>query len=86
MADSGVKIFINVNDLDRAKEIMDLNTNNGVTNVVCPKCSSNNIAFTLGKNKLKKIFILFISLFAFSPIKNNYGAYKCKDCKTKFTG
>jgi len=86
MGDAGVKIFINENDLDRAKQILDPNRANIQKEILCPNCNSGNVKFSLGKNKLKKMFLIFFSLFAVSPLTKNYGGYKCKDCKTKFDG
>jgi len=86
MGDAGVKIFINEVDLDRAKQVLEFDKNKGKTAIVCPSCNSKNVKFSLGKNKLRKIFLIFISLFAVSPLSKNYGEYKCKDCKTRFKG
>jgi hypothetical protein len=81
MFGAGVQLMLHESDFDKASEILN---ENKAKEIVCPNCSSNNIKFGLGKHKLKKIFFIFISLFAFTPFNNMNNTYYCKDCKTEF--
>jgi len=83
-SESGVHVFINEEDVEEAKKIVDLHLGKKETDIVCPKCNSKNVTVSLGKNKLRKLFKIFISLFANTTSQNNYYSYKCKDCKSEF--
>ena len=73
--------MINEKDLERAKELIYDET---TKEVVCPNCGSKNVQLGLGKNKIKKIFLILIAVLSFSPVGNVKSQYKCKDCKTEF--
>lgn len=78
---SGVKIFVNAADLDKARTLLNLPSEE--TAIICPNCHSSNIKSTLGKNKFKKVVKIFISLFAGSNTRQLF-VYKCKECNTEF--
>ncbi len=52
--------------------------------LICPNCNFTSVSFGLGKRKVKKLFLVFLSVLfgvAFNNINNvNY----CKNCKTEF--
>ncbi|HBG23667.1 MAG: hypothetical protein A2266_02410 [Bacteroidetes bacterium RIFOXYA12_FULL_40_10] len=77
----GIDIMINEKDLERAKELISDETKK---EVVCPNCGSKNVHLGLGKNKIKKIFLILIAVLSFAPVGNVKSQYKCKDCKTLF--
>ena len=78
---SGVQIMIFDTDYDKASEILKLNIKE---EHICPNCQSKNIKFSLGKNKIRKIFVIIFSLLTTTPFNNLKSVYKCKDCQTEF--
>ncbi len=78
---SGIQIMISDLDYNKASEILELNN---TEERVCPSCQSTKIKFSLGQNKIKKIFIIIFSLFTATPFNNLKSVYKCQDCKTEF--
>jgi len=78
---SGIQIMISDLDYSKASEILELNTKQ---ERICPNCQSTKIKFSLGKNKIRKICIILISLFIATPFNNLKSVYKCQDCKTEF--
>lgn len=84
MMGSGVQVMVEENDITIANElIQNQNTNlNKIT--ICPYCHSTNIKSGLGKNKLKKIFIIALSLFFSTPFGNIKSVYHCNDCNKDF--
>lgn len=78
---SGIQIMISDLDYDTASKILELNTKQ---EHVCPNCQSSKIKFSLGKNKIRKIFVIIISLLISTPFNNLKSVYKCQDCKTEF--
>lgn len=79
---AGVQVMINDKDLVLATEL--INKDKTEKPLLCPNCNSTNIFFGFGKSKLKKYFLLVLSLLAFTPFNNLKGNYYCKDCKTNF--
>lgn len=78
---SGAEIMIDKDDYTKASEILELNS---TKEVYCPNCNSNNIKINLGKNWIKKLVIIMISLFSSVPFNNINSTYWCKDCKSEF--
>ncbi|MRT94480.1 DUF2007 domain-containing protein [Ancylomarina sp. 16SWW S1-10-2] len=78
---SGIQIMISDADYAEASKILELNIKQ---ELICPECQSTNIKFSLGKNKIKKIFVILISLFISIPFNNLKTVYKCQDCKAEF--
>jgi hypothetical protein len=78
---SGIQIMISDIDYDRASEILELNIKQ---EPICPNCQSVNIKFSLGKNKIRKIIVIIISLFIATPFNNLKSVNKCQDCQTEF--
>ena len=84
---TGVQLFVFEKDAERALEIISADKNigfDGDEEVSCPNCGSNNTIFNLNKNKLKKYFLIFASLFFMSALGNSLHEYYCRDCKTVF--
>ncbi len=79
---SGIQIMIEDSDLEKAQELM--LTQSKEEEIVCPNCNSSNIQFGLGINKVKKIFLVLISLFTWIPFGNMHSIYYCQNCKTEF--
>jgi len=79
---SGIQIMVNNTDLDKANKIINLDQASEI--LKCPNCQSENITYGLGSNKIKKIFIIIMSLFAFTPFSNLKSTYYCKNCKIEF--
>lgn len=82
MLGSGVQIMIDENDKEKSLEIIGQKQNKDV--IKCPKCGSENIGFSLGENKMKKIFLVILSIFLFIPFNNIKSTFYCKDCKNVF--
>jgi len=78
---SGIQIMISDLEYDKASEILELNN---TQERICPNCQSTKIKFSLGQHKIKKIFIILISLFIATPFNNLKSVYKCQDCKSEF--
>ncbi|MFW5707819.1 MAG: DUF2007 domain-containing protein [Bacteroidota bacterium] len=74
---SGVQVMIFEKDLPRATEILGLNTK---PQLICPACGSKNISFTMGKNKIRKFFVIILSIFMATPFNNINSTTVCKDC------
>jgi hypothetical protein len=79
---SGVQVMIDENDRSKAFKIIE--EQDKAIELKCPNCNSEKIAFGLGLNRVKKLFIIVLSLFMSAPIKNITNTYYCKDCKTEF--
>jgi len=82
MMGAGIQIMIDENDLGKAQELL-IPTSKG-NGIICPDCSSSDVQFGLGTNKIKKIFVVLISLLAFIPFGNIRNIYYCRNCKTEF--
>lgn len=79
---SGIHIMIHEENKERALEIIGIHE---VTNeITCPYCKSLNISFGLGYKKIKRILIILLSAFTFTPINNMKNTYYCKDCRKEF--
>jgi DNA-directed RNA polymerase subunit RPC12/RpoP len=78
---AGVQIMISETDFEKAIELLEINVRK---ELVCPNCNSKNIKVSLGKNKAKKIFAVFLSLFSGVPFNNISSINRCADCKTEF--
>jgi hypothetical protein len=79
---AGVQIMIAEKDFDKAFEPIDKSDSENQIN--CPSCNSINISFGFGESKIKKYFMVVLSLFSFTPMGNLKGHYYCKDCKVEF--
>jgi len=82
MMGAGVQIIIEDSDLEKAQELILPILKE--SEIVCPNCNSSKVVFGLGTNKLKKIFVVLISLFTGIPFGNIRNAYYCQNCKTEF--
>jgi DNA-directed RNA polymerase subunit RPC12/RpoP len=82
MLGAGVQIIIEDSDLEKAQEIIFSPLKE--SGIACPNCNSTNVEFGLGTNKLKKIFLVLISLFTWIPFGNIRNIYYCQNCKTEF--
>ncbi len=84
MMGSGVQVMVDENDIQLASELIHNQdtTANKITN--CPYCQSTNIKLGLGKNKLKKVFLIALSFFISTPFGNLKSTYHCYDCKKDF--
>jgi rubredoxin len=78
---SGVQVMIFEKDLPLASEILGLNKK---TEIICPACGSRNISLTLGKNAIRKFFIIILSLFMATPFNNINNSCVCGDCGERF--
>ncbi len=78
---SSIQIMINEIDYDKAREILELNKKQ---EHICPNCQSTNIKFSFGKNKIKKLILITLSLLLVIPFNNLKSIYKCQDCRTEF--
>jgi len=77
-----IQIMVNNTDFEKANKIIDLDQSK--ESLKCPNCHSENITYGLGSNKIKKIFVIIMSLFAFTPFSNLKNTYYCKNCKIEF--
>lgn len=82
MLGSGVQIFVDEDDYEKALEI--LHDQQKIDEIKCPYCNSKNVTFGLGEKKLKKIFVVIMSLLAGTPFGNVNNTYYCKDCNKEF--
>ncbi|MGE0078985.1 MAG: DUF2007 domain-containing protein [Bacteroidales bacterium] len=82
MLGSGVQIIIDEDDLEKATKALESLQQN--EEIICPHCNSKNIRFGLGKNKLKKIFVVILSLLSSTPFNNINNTYYCNNCKKDF--
>lgn len=78
---SGAQIIIKEDDLDKAKQLLEIGTQN---KLVCPECRSTSIRISLGHNRIKKMVVIFLSLLSVTPFNNISTSYVCNDCKTAF--
>ncbi|MCZ4695821.1 DUF2007 domain-containing protein [Ancylomarina euxinus] len=78
---SGIQIMLHETDYDNARTLLGLNAK---TELICPNCQSKNIKMGLGKNKIRKIIAIIMSLLIFTPFNNLNSVYYCKDCKSEF--
>ncbi len=78
---SGVQVMILEKDLEKASLIL---SSDKKEEVICPACSSANIEVSFGKNKIKKLFFILLSLFAAVPFNNINNVYHCQECKAEF--
>ncbi len=83
MLGSGIQIFVNADDIAKARSLLKDKIEPNNTKIVCPNCGSKNIGLGLGKGKVFKIFNIIIALLALFPIGNLKPRYYCKDCKTE---
>ncbi len=84
---TGVQLFVFEKDAERAMEIIGSDKNigfEGDQEVICPNCGSKNTIFYLNRNKIKKYFLIFVSLFFLSALGNSLHKYYCRNCKTVF--
>lgn len=79
---AGVQVMIDENDLEKAQALISPKLKS--EGVVCPTCNSSNVKFGLGSNKIKKIFVILISLLTWIPFGNIRNNYFCRECKTEF--
>ncbi|MDT3739852.1 MAG: DUF2007 domain-containing protein [Candidatus Kapabacteria bacterium] len=80
--DAGVQIIINKSDIEQVNELLLSQTKE--SEIVCPCCGSLNVSFGLGTNKIKKFFVILISLLAWIPFGNLRNSYYCNECKAEF--
>lgn len=79
---AGVQIFVMDCDFDRAQEVLVRNEAKGKS--YCPHCNSTDIRLTLGKQKISKIFVAFLSTLLLIPMGNIRSVYRCRQCKAEF--
>ena len=79
---AGIQIMIEESDLEKAQELLQTSTKE--IEIVCPNCDSTNVQFGLGANKLKKIFVVLLSLLFWIPFGNIKNNYYCQNCKKEF--
>ncbi len=79
---AGIQLMINECDYEKACKLINPSTEGD--EILCPDCNSDNVAFGLGGNRYKKIFLAIISLFAYIPIGKAMNCHFCKDCKTEW--
>jgi DNA-directed RNA polymerase subunit RPC12/RpoP len=79
MMGSGVRVMVPEEDLDKAREIMPVNTGK----IRCPNCDSGSI---VNKNEsiANKLMVAFIGIFFLSPVGNLINNYTCTDCRQQF--
>ena len=79
---SGIQIFVDEDDYEKAIEI--LHNQQKTDEVTCPYCNSKNVTFGLGEKKVKKIFVVILSLMAGAPFGNVNSTYYCNNCRKEF--
>jgi len=79
---SGVQIVINEFDMDEAIKL--ISYHEMTDKIICPNCQSLNTSLGLGTNKIKKVFMVILSLFFGIPFGNLKSTYYCPDCKAEF--
>lgn len=82
MMGAGIQIMIDENDREKAIELILPPSKDIAT--LCPNCNSSDVQFGLGINKIKKMFIVLISLLNGIPFGNIRNIYYCRNCKTEF--
>jgi len=78
---AGVQVMIEDIDLKKSQEL--LVSSSKEDSIVCPNCNSSDIQFGLGKNKIKKIILVLISLLSWIPFGNIKKTYYCGNCRTE---
>lgn len=79
---AGIQVMIEESDLDKAQKL--ISPESVANEIICPNCNSANVTFGFGYNKVKKWFIVILSLFYWGPFGNIKKNYRCEDCKTEF--
>jgi hypothetical protein len=79
---AGVQVLIEDIDLKKSQELLVSLSKDD--RIVCPDCNSSDIQFGLGKNKIKKIILVLISLISWIPFGNIKKTYYCRNCGTEF--
>ena len=83
MMGSGIQVMVDEVNYDRAFEIVKDKISPDNVRLVCPNCGSTDVRLGFGKNKILKIFNIFISLLAAIPMGNLKPKYYCKRCNTE---
>lgn len=79
---AGIQVMIEDSDLDKAQKL--ISPESVANEIICPNCNSANVTFGFGYNKVKKWFIVILSLFYWVPFGNIRKNFRCEDCKTEF--
>ena len=79
---AGIQVMIEENDFENAVRLLNIEEKSEI--IKCPNCNSEDISFGLGENKVRKIFIAFISALIATPMGNIRNTYYCKNCKHDF--
>ncbi|KAF0200776.1 MAG: hypothetical protein FD170_3228 [Bacteroidetes bacterium] len=79
---AGIQVMIDESDLEKAQQLT--SSQSKVIEIICPNCHSANVTFGFGYNKVKKWFIVILSLFSWVPFGNIRKKFRCEDCKTEF--
>lgn len=79
---AGIQVMIKENDFEKAAQLLNIEKKSAI--IKCPNCNSENILFGLGDNKMRKIFVAFISALIATPMGNIKNTYYCKNCKHDF--
>lgn len=82
MLGAGIQIMIEKKDLEKANKLLNMEVDTEI--VKCPNCHSENIAFGLGVNGMRKVFVAILSVLMSTPMGNIRNTYYCKDCKHDF--
>ena len=73
---NGIQVFVNENDVEKALQIIKPDDNS----IHCSTCNSTNVTQQSGKNMLKVVGIMILSLFsssAFGTAKTKYHNNNC---------
>ena len=79
---AGIQVMIEESDLEKAQKL--ISPESVANEIICPNCNSANVTFGFGYNKVKKWFIVILSLFYWVPFGNIRKNFRCEDCKTEF--
>jgi hypothetical protein len=83
MMGAGIQIMIDERDLERARKIIEPEIEADAP-LVCPSCHSTNISMGLGRNKIKKVVLILLSLLIPIPFGNVKCTHYCSNCKVEF--
>lgn len=86
LAGGGTHLFVLQSDYQLAVSILnEIETPNRVADrVVCARCQSSDVRLGLGKSKLKKLTIIFLSALFGMQFSNIKPSYICRNCKNEF--
>jgi len=79
---AGIQIMAEKKDVEKALRLIEQPISEASQK--CPYCNSTDITYGIGQGKIKKYFLIALSLLIFIPMGNLKVNCECKDCKQNF--